>query len=550
MGRLLAVVGLIALAGVANAQLLVTDAALPSTPDPSVAMAANGTFVVVWHRFDGIFGQRYDAAGQTLGAPFEVSSAPFAGAAPAVGMAPDGRFVVAWEEGSPVVARRYDAAGVAQGAEFQVNTTPGGAHVRPRVAFDGAGNFVIVWYFVIDQTVLARRYDTTGTAQGPDQQVNVTQPSFPADVVFDAGGNFMVVWETGPLVGSEIVGRGFDPSGTPLGGEFQVNSVTTGFQSYPSIVATAGSDFAVVWQGPASGGGYGTRVRILDDVTGTPLTAEAEVAGSAGSSIADVAADATGRFVVAWHTDYERISWSRFDGTGMALESAIDVPLRDGDFYRPGSGVAMASDGRFVIAWDEVENYYAGLPRAVFATRYDADGIALDDRIMTGKKLVLKDPGDPARRRVVFVSKQKSIDTTPLSALDPVANGASLHVYNANGSMEEVCFDLPASNWVASGDPLRPKFKYVDTTGAAGPCKVAKVTPGKILKVLCTGATQPITYTLDEPTQGSMGVRFESGLARYCTAFGPSAKKDEPGRFVATDASLVNQCPPAPGTCP
>src|SRR5205085_2019740 len=124
----------------------VTTAPSPTSvlPEPAVAVAGNGSFVVSWQApgpaGSGFlaYARRFDAAGNALGAPFAAG----AGTAdqdvlPAVATQPDGGFLVSWQEdrhdgsGLDVYARRFDAGGVADGAEFVVNTTRSGAQTSP-----------------------------------------------------------------------------------------------------------------------------------------------------------------------------------------------------------------------------------------------------------------------------------------------------------------------------------------------------------------------------------------------------------------------------------
>jgi hypothetical protein len=88
--------------------------------------------------------------------------------------------------------------------------------------------------------------------------------------------------------------------------------------------------------------------------------------------------------------------------------------------------------------------------------------------------------------------------------------------------------------------------------GSNGPCKVAVLKHGRGLRVVCTGKDQPIPYTLDEPAQGQVAVRFRSGATEYCALFGAgSIEKDEAGGvFRATNAPAPALCPPAPRPCP
>jgi len=64
---------------------------------------------------------------------------------------------------------------------------------------------------------------------------------------------------------------------------------------------------------------------------------------------------------------------------------------------------------------------------------------------------------------------------------------------------------------------------------------------GRLAKVSARGAA--IGFTLDEPSQGSLGAVLTSGQRRYCTLFGGHVKHDGPGTFGAVKA-------PPPGACP
>ena len=87
---------------------------------------------------------------------------------------PDGEFVVVWTSVRPgrrpdgVFARRFDAAGDAPGPEFAVNTYTTGFQVRPAVAIDACGNFVVVVARRPASAATrcsARRYDARGPSR-------------------------------------------------------------------------------------------------------------------------------------------------------------------------------------------------------------------------------------------------------------------------------------------------------------------------------------------------------------------------------------------------
>jgi len=132
-----------------------------SQAGPSMASAPDGSFVVVWTGDSedgsdfGIFGQRFDAAGQPAGAEFRVNSYTTGYQwFPDVGSDGAGNFVVVWEgvgAGSTsssdynIYVRRYNAAGTPLGSDFTANTFTGGGLLGAAVAVASAGNFVVTW---------------------------------------------------------------------------------------------------------------------------------------------------------------------------------------------------------------------------------------------------------------------------------------------------------------------------------------------------------------------------------------------------------------------
>jgi hypothetical protein len=179
---------------------------------------------------------------------------------------------------------------------------------------------------------------------------------------------------------------------------------------------------------------------------------------------------------------------------------------------------------------------------------------------VSGASLLLKDRAtDATRRTLSFVAKDAAISTAP-SSLDPVANGATVQVYNANGSGESLCLSLPSAggSWTARGDASQPRYGYRDALAVNGPCKTASMKNGK-LKLSCTAKHSPIAYSLDEPSQGAMAVRVTSGVTTWCALFGGRVRRDSGtnppviggrGQFRATNAPPPATCPPAPIGCP
>jgi hypothetical protein len=98
-----------------------------------------------------------------------------------------------------------------------------------------------------------------------------------------------------------VVGHRFDAGGTPQG-EFRVNEFTTGVQSGTDVAADASGGFVVVWQSTGQdGAAAGVFGRRYDAVAG-PLGPEFPVNSYTSSTQlrARVTAAPDGRFVVVW----------------------------------------------------------------------------------------------------------------------------------------------------------------------------------------------------------------------------------------------------------
>src|SRR5262249_38478470 len=124
---------------------------------PAAAFAADGSFLVVWTGAgttdgQGIFAQRYDAAAARVGSEFRVNrTAADYQLRPDVAAEVDGRYLVVWsgrhqDLGRPgVFGQLVDGQGQLLAGEFKVNTYTPGYHNVPAVASDGNGRLLVVW---------------------------------------------------------------------------------------------------------------------------------------------------------------------------------------------------------------------------------------------------------------------------------------------------------------------------------------------------------------------------------------------------------------------
>jgi hypothetical protein len=302
------------------------------TPDvqtlPATAMDSAGDFVVVWQSraqdqptgtAEGVYGQRYDSSGTPRGAEFLVNNTVLGNQMrPQVATDAAGNFVVVWESpdasGVGIFARRYDAAGVPQGAEFGVNATTAGPQTYPVVAMDADGEFVVAWVsFGQDlpgtDGVYAQRYSKSGVALGGEFRVNTrvaSQQRFPT-VAMSAAGDFVVAWSgdlQDPDNSTGIYAQRYDAAGATRGGEFRVNAYTVSDQFEPAAAMDADGDFVVTWHGYEQGGNYGVFARRFDSTGAAGAEIDVSTTLPGFQRYAAVAMDADGDFVVTWQDEH------------------------------------------------------------------------------------------------------------------------------------------------------------------------------------------------------------------------------------------------------
>jgi hypothetical protein len=288
---------------------------------PSVAMDANGDFLVTWTSYgqdgdkDGVYARRYNKLGQALSSEFRVNTTTKNRQDSSdVAMDTNGNFVVIWEsdqqDGSSwgIYGQRYNSSGQAVGSEFRVNTYTTDKQIDPHVAMDASGDFIVVWSsFNQDGSgygVYARRYNSAGTALNASEfRVNQTAVNWQleAAVSTDYNGNFVVVWtafgQDDELIKDYgVYARLFNANGsdrlnssTGLAyGEFCINATTLGDQRAPDVAMDSDGDFVVVWVGPDSDStGIYSRVVALNLDSYTPVTAMSSTGQFKGVSQSD-----------------------------------------------------------------------------------------------------------------------------------------------------------------------------------------------------------------------------------------------------------------------
>ena len=401
-----------------------------------MATDATGNYIVVWgsNLQDGsgwgVYGQRFSADGTAQGGEFLISTTTADNQlSPTVAMDDAGNFVVTWmsslQDGDSygVYAQRFDAAGVAQGGEFLVNTATAGYQGSPTIAMDADGDFVIAWVANGQDPdaslgIYAQRFDASGVAQGGEFRVNTYTTGIQqvTSMGMDAAGNFVVIWASENQDGSNygIFGQRFDASGNALGAEFQVNTTTANSQLYHDVVMLDDGRFVVEYQSRNADGSFEVfmqRYAADGSTVGGEIRINTNTVSSAQQPIGSITADESGNITVVWNSDADgdgtAVVGQRFDWAGNKLggEFVVNTTTTGNQLYPE---VIAQEGGRFIVAWS---GNGAG----------DADGV-----FMQCYGLAVSEEGGSATFQIVLESAPTADVTIPISVSDPTEGAVSV----------------------------------------------------------------------------------------------------------------------------
>ena len=358
-------------------RLIVADVG-PSNPQrPRVAVAADGSFMVIWQSSEDlgggsldrwIRGQFFDSAGVATG-PVQLISSIASGSS---GLLTDsdiaalrssdgtsGGFVAVWASSNPnpsgsdvsgtsIQAQLITAGGVPTGNQIEVNNVASGGQQNPSVTELADGGFFVVW---VQPTLQGRRFTSAGAPAANQFQISTTfnNSKDEPDVAIGWDGSVLVVWEDFEDFSdsTEIRARFYDSELNPSGNDFRVNTVIEEPQDLPRIADFGPAGFIVTWESRDSSAGPDTDSESVQAriVTGGNSFGSAQVqynVWGTGHQGAPAAHGWYGQATVAW------------DGTGNAEDpppgNTQHVMARtiehcmfcdDFEWFDPGSGGSL-----------------------------------------------------------------------------------------------------------------------------------------------------------------------------------------------------------------
>ena len=386
-------------------------------------------------------------------------------------------------DGWGVAGQRFDSAGAKVGSEFQANTYTTDQQYLPSVSSDPSGGFVVVW----------QSYDQDGDSDG-------------------------------------VFGQRFDSTGTKDGGEFQVHTITTGYQSHPSVASTGSGGFVVAWEHYPDESAYVVHGQRFDG-TGAKVGGEFQLNTSTGKHFRpEVAADPSGNFVVAWERSYPgdaRFSpglfGQRFDSAGNKRGAEFQVNTYT-TFYQDDPAVAADLSGNFVVVW---ESYQDGGFTGVFGQRFSA--LRSGCRTAGAQDVSLK-----AHAGKLDWSWRQG-DATDVTDLGDPTDDTSYHVClydEVSGTPVGRCVDVPpGAGWKAEENGFRFESKAgvqgIDSirleAGAAGQAEVAVRGKGVALAELPLAQQPEVVLELSN----SVGQCWQSRFA--------TSRRNDESKFMANE---------------
>ena len=306
-----------------------TNINLDVVTNPDVAVADDGSFIVVWQEpFQGdgdsdIRFRRYSANGDPLEGDFGAETTTEDEFDPAIAIAPDGRFVITFVRDNSIFARIFNADGLPAGNSFLVSTfQTDKRQSEPQIAIDGDGDFTIVWtheFDTNDNDIRGRSYtidgaELTGDIPIADSTSNETEASIA--LIREANNN---------------------NNSDDLAGVITFTSDLNGNRDI---------FFAR----------YGNETNQLAD----PLVAVSEENREANQRESSVDINSSGAFTISWTNEFsandDDVVLRRFSPEGNAFDP-LEIPVDSAIGNQNESEIAVDDDGTIVVAYeDDVDN--------------------------------------------------------------------------------------------------------------------------------------------------------------------------------------------------
>ena len=254
-----------------------------------------------------------------------------------------------------------------RGSEFQVNNRTSQSQANAAIAARHNGGFIVAWssYYGTSgrsNDIFCRIFEPNCSPAGDEFQINQittgnqTKPS----IAVSPSDQFIVTWQGPGTVeeeGDDIFAQWMDANALPLGDELQINNINVkGDQVCPKIAMNDSGAFVVVWESDSSGADPNTTMICCRryNADGIPIGDEFQVNTEPDSKYPNVAIDPNDNFTIVWMDGKNQnytIKARLYDSHGISLTEPFAVStININSFSQPA--IVMGDAGCFLITWD------------------------------------------------------------------------------------------------------------------------------------------------------------------------------------------------------
>lgn len=354
-----------------------------------------------------IYAQRLNSRGKTTWNSGEVPLSAIAGGQyfPQLVSDSHGGAIVVWQDyrsgNSDIYAQRISPSGaVVWEADIAVCTAVDDQQ-KPKIASDGAGGAIIVWYDHRNNTgynsgfeVYAQRIDANGVPQWTENGVSIAATNNPQnpynEIIADGSGGAIIVWQDYRSGTWYLYAQRIDSAGAVqwTADGVRVSTTAASDQYVPRPVADGLGGAIIVWESSRGANGsdlYAQRA----DASGILQWGSAGTVISAAiddQTLPQMTTDGSGGAIITWEdcrvgSAFRDIYAQRVNASGTVQWTADGVPVSTSAYSQYGPQITSDSRGGAIITWYDYRNYDI-MPNGViqgvdtFAQRLNNEGIA------------------------------------------------------------------------------------------------------------------------------------------------------------------------------
>jgi parallel beta-helix repeat protein len=450
------------------------DSGADRTGGRAVAMDAAGNYVVLWtdSTTKALYFSRYAASGTLISQSVPVNNSGNDQKTPSIAMAADGSFVIVWSEKISgrfqVQAQRFNANGTNYNGVFTVGYSPSDDCLQPNVAINDNRDFVVVWQQVVG-TELNNIYGHSyqWVSSGPPVSISTELP-----IALDPGGSLAGVqerpavallnnrvylaWESQDTSSTGIYLRAFDLNGSNATTTVQVNTSQLNQQSAPDIAVAPDGRVIVVWQTDvAVATADSISYRMFEQSSSQPLqmvpvSVETVIATGHDESLPKVSVAKSGDFIVTYQALNETIvrpnSTTAIDNTSGIFFQGFDrngvQTLTETSVTDIGGSTAFTDLNQYAVnvAWQGGTAIFAWTTEGSFI--HTGNVVSRQFQINAPEILVSAPPANVLN--VGGVSRPIKISLSSQPTSDVIVN---ITTSNSFGSVDISTLTFTSANW-------------------------------------------------------------------------------------------------------